>query len=76
MSSTKTVLRIYIFFSSNFLQPGPFSEKEFRENIRACNSFGILLRMLISFLNEMDIQLILEFKDSFGKSHQLCKKNP
>ena len=29
--------------------------------------------MLISF---MDIQIIFEFKKSFGKYHQVCPKNP
>ena len=29
----------------------------------------ILMGMLISFLNDADIQLILEFKNSFGKYH-------
>ena len=35
----------------------------FCKNSRACNFFAIWLRMLISFLNEVDIQLILEFKN-------------
>jgi hypothetical protein len=32
--------------------------------------------MLISFLNDVDIKLILEFKKSFGKYHPVCLKNP
>jgi hypothetical protein len=28
------------------------------------------------FLNDMDIQLILEFKKGFGKYHPVCLKNP
>ena len=28
------------------------------------------------FLNDVDIQLILEFKNSFGKYHPVCRKNP
>ena len=32
--------------------------------------------MLISFLNDVDIQLILEIKSSFRKYHPECPKNP
>ena len=32
--------------------------------------------MLISFLNDVDIQLILDFKNSFGKYHPVFPKNP
>ena len=32
--------------------------------------------MLISFLNDVDIQLIVEFKKSFGEYHPVCPKNP
>ena len=32
--------------------------------------------MLISFLNDVDIQLILEFKNSFGKYHPVFPENP
>ena len=28
------------------------------------------------FLNDVDLQLILEFKISFGKYHTVCPKNP
>ena len=36
--------------------------------IRACNFFPIWLKMLILFLNEVDIQLILEFKKKIWKN--------
>ena len=32
--------------------------------------------MLISFLNDLDIQQILEFKLNFGKYNPVCPKNP
>ena len=38
--------------------------------------FAIRLRMLISFLNDVDMQLILEFKNIFGKCQPVCPKNP
>ena len=38
----------------------------------ACNFFPIWLRSLISFLNDVDIQLILEFKNRIGKYHPVC----
>ena len=38
--------------------------------------FSIRLKMLISFLNDGDIQLILEFKKSFGKYYPVFPKNP
>ena len=31
--------------------------------------------MLFSFLNDVDIQLILEFENSFGKYLPVCPKN-
>ena len=34
-----------------------------------CNFFVIRLKMLISFSNDVDIQLILKSKNSFGKYH-------
>ena len=40
------------------------------------NFFAIRLRMLISVLNNVDIQLILELKNSFGKYHPVFPKNP
>ena len=38
--------------------------------------FAICLRMLISFLNDVDIQLISEIKKNSGKYHPACPKNP
>ena len=58
------------------LEPGTFSDKQFCENCRACHFFAIWLRMLISFLNDVGRQLILKFKNSFGKYHSVCPKNP
>ena len=61
-STTETVLRITKkklkargFFGQALLRklPGP-----------ACNFIAVRLRMLISFLNDVDIQQILEFKNS------------
>ena len=48
----------------------------FAKNEGACNFFAIWLRMLILFLNDVDIQLILEFKNSFGKICPFFPKNP
>ena len=43
---------------------------------RACNFFAIWLRMLISFLNDVEIKIISEFNDSFGKYYPVFPKNP
>ena len=51
-------------------------DKKFGKNWWACNFFAIWLRMLISFLNEVDKQLILEFKYWFRKYHLVFPKNP
>ena len=72
-STTKTVLRIS---KEIFLEPSAFSDKQFCENCKACNLFAIRLRMLFSFLNDVYILLILEFKNSFGKYHSIFSKNP
>ena len=56
------------------MELGDFSYKQFYENLRASNFFGLWLRMLISFLNDVNIQLILKFKHSFGKYHSVCLK--
>ena len=54
------------------LESGAFLNKQFCENCWACNFFSIWLRMLISFLNDVDdIQLILDFKNCFGKYHSM-----
>ena len=37
---------------------------------------AIWLRMLISFINDVDIQLILELKNSLEKNLLVCPKNP
>ena len=62
----------YSVFPKNpkhFYLPGAFSDKQFCKNLRACNFFAIWLRRLILFKKDEDndIQLILEFKKSFGK---------
>ena len=44
--------------------------------LRVCNFFAIRLRMLISFLNDVDIKLISELKNSLGKYHPVFHKNP
>ena len=61
--------------TKNFLEQGAFSYKQIAKNAGPV-TFSILLRMLISFLNDVDIQLILEFKNSFGKYHPVFSKNP
>ena len=53
-----------------------FSDKYFYENCRTCNFFVLRLRMLILFLNDVDIQLILEFKEQFWKKSPSFSKNP
>ena len=65
-----TVLRI-----SKNLELGAFSDKQFCE-IAGPVFFPLWLKMLISFLNDVDIQLTLEFKNIFGKYHLVCPKNP
>ena len=78
-SSNRRVLRIWEkkkYLKKIFLEQGAFSDKQFCENCRACNFFAIWLRIIFSFLNDVDIQLILEYKISFGKYHPVCPKNP
>ena len=43
--------------------------------IETVTFFAIWLRMLISFLNDEDIQLLSEFKNTFRKYHLVCSKN-
>ena len=47
-----------------FLKPSAFSDKQFCKNLRVCNCL-LWLRMLISFLNDVDIKVIFEFIHSF-----------
>ena len=49
--------------------------KQFLNIDEVCNFFAIRLIMLVSFLNDVDIQLIVEFKDSFKKYHSVFPKN-
>ena len=44
-------------------------------NIDRPVTFLLYVRMLITFLNDVDIQLILEFKNCFGKCDPVCPKN-
>jgi hypothetical protein len=67
-------------FSQNCLSekaPASYKSKRkvFWKHWRVCNFFAIWLRMLISFLNDLDIQLILESKLSFEKNYPVCPKN-
>ena len=62
-----------ILFKKKLLRARFFWNKEFCENCRACNLFSI---MLIYFFNDVDIQLILEFKSIFSKYHPVFPKNP
>ena len=51
-----------------FLEPGAFSDKRFCKNWRACNFYPIWLKIANSFfLNDVDIQLILELKTVLKK---------
>ena len=60
----------------NFLEPDAFLTKQYCRNLRACNFFAIWVRMLIFFLIDVDIKLLLEFKDSYGKFCPVFPKNP
>ena len=52
----------------NFLEPEAFSDKQYFENLRTGNFFAIHISYnAISFLIDVDIKILLEFKDSFGK---------
>ena len=65
-----TALRIL-----KYLELGAFSDKQFCEIARPV--FLPLYDLeCYFFLNDVDIQLTLEFKNLFGKYHLVCPKNP
>ena len=49
--------------------------KAILQNWCACNFFAIWVRIFFIFLIDLDIQLILEFKSSFGKNCPFFPKN-
>ena len=53
-----------------------FSDKQFCENLRACNFFAIWLEVLISDYNDGDIGCSPEFKNGSGKYDSALPKNP
>ena len=59
----------------DFLEPGAFSSNTF-SNIAGPVTFLLWLRMLVYFLNDVDIQLILEFRNSIEKCYPVCSKIP
>ena len=78
---SKTIFEFKISFLLKFGQKYFFytaltALKQFCENWQACNLFTIWLRMLTSFLNAVDKQLILKFINSFLKFCPVFPKIP
>ena len=58
------------------IEPGAFSDKQFLKMHVFLTFLLYDLEFQSPFLNDMDIQLILEFRKSFGKYQPVFPKNP
>ena len=72
------VNRVRIFSSTLFTNNISLVRSIYKQFCKTDEPVTLLLktRMLISFLNDVDIQRILEFKNSCGKYHSVFPKNP